>query len=199
ALESKPTGATPETAQRFAQAFAERLQLNPGYLFDAYEDTWYYLWRERRLPSNVEVDASKARDPMERERLARVFENGLETPAGTVLPVAREQNGRGRWKSGPWFLRSERCYLIPGDSPIGYRLPLVSLPWAVPADMATIVEPDPMISHPALPPLDAFRRAPVLRRQGLGVPPDSTAGADGEAARREAWRRALAPDYAAKP
>src|SRR5579871_3266917 len=87
ALEDKPSGATPEIANRFALAFAERLQLNPGYLFEAFEDTWYYLWRERRLPSNVEVDASKARDPMERERLARVFEKGLETPVGTVLPV----------------------------------------------------------------------------------------------------------------
>jgi transglutaminase-like putative cysteine protease len=199
ALESKPTGATPEIAQKFAQAFAERLQLNPGYLFDAYEDTWYYLWRERRLPSNVEVDASKARDPMERERLARVFERGLETPAGTVLPVAREANGRGRWRSGPWFLRTEKCYLIPGDSPIGYRLPLDSLPWAAPADMDVVTEPDPMISHPALPPLDAFRRAPVLRRQAESMPPDATAGTDGEAARREAWRRALVPDLARKP
>ena len=51
---------------------------------------------------------------MERERLARVFEKGIETPVGTVLPVAREANGRGRWRSGPWFLRTEKCYLIPG-------------------------------------------------------------------------------------
>ena len=40
--------------ERFALAFAERLQLNPGYLFPAFEDTWYYLWRERRLPGNVD-------------------------------------------------------------------------------------------------------------------------------------------------
>lgn len=199
AVESKPTGATPEIAHKFGLAFAERLQLNPGYLFDAYEDTWYYLWRERRLPSNVEVDASKARDPMERERLARVFEKGLETPVGTVLPVAREQNGRGRWRSGPWFLRTEKCYLIPGDSPIGYRLPLDSLPWAATADMETVSEPDPMTSHPALPPLDVFRRAPVLRRQAESLPPDATEGSDSEASRRDAWRRALAPDLAPKP
>ena len=112
----------------------QRLQLDPGYLFGAFEDTWYYLWRERRLPSNVAVDDAKVKDPMERERLARVFEKGLESAVGTVLPHAqREHNGRGRWRSGPWFLRSEKCYLIPGDSPIGYRLPLDSLPWAAPA------------------------------------------------------------------
>ena len=32
------------------------------------------------------------------------------------------------WASGPWFFRPERCYLLPGDSPIGFRLPLDSLP-----------------------------------------------------------------------
>jgi uncharacterized protein (DUF2126 family) len=197
ALESKPTGATPEIAQRFATAFAERLQLDPGYLFQAFEDTWYYLWRERRLPSNVAVDRSKVKDELERERLAHIFERGLESPAGTVLPVMREYNGRGRWKSGLWFLRSERCYLIPGDSPLGYRLPLDSLPWAAPADVGFMTEPDPMISHPALPPLDAFRRAAVLRRQERRPPAE--ANGQGEAARREAWKRALAPDLNGRP
>jgi uncharacterized protein (DUF2126 family) len=197
ALESRPTGATPEIANRFARALAERLQLDPGYLFEAFEDTWYYLWRERRLPSNVEVDANKAKDPLERERISRVFEKGLETAVGTVLPIARVHNGRSRWRSGPWFLRSEKCYLIPGDSALGYRLPLDSLPWAAPADMDSMAEPDPMMAHPALPPLDSFRRAPLLRRQGPGIPAD--ADTKGEAATREAWKRALAADLAAKP
>ncbi len=197
ALESKPAGATVDSCQRFALALAERLQLDPDYLFPAFEDTWYYLWRERRLPGNVTVDASKVKDPLERERLARVFEKGLENSVGYVLPISREHNGRARrWRSGPWFLRSEKCYLIPGDSPIGYRLPLDSLPWAAPAEAGFIGEPDPMAPHPDLPPLDAFRRAPVLRRQERGL----AAPADGEGdARREAWRRALAPDLAPRP
>jgi len=203
ALESKPVGATVEAAHRFALAFAQRLQLDPDYLFPAYEDTWYYLWRERRLPSNVVVDEAKVKDPLERERLARVFEKGLESSVGYVLPVMRDFNGRGnghshapRWKSGPWFLRSEKCYLIPGDSPIGYRLPLDSLPWAAPGDTDYIVQPDPMAPHPDLPPLDAFRRAPVLRRQEPAFAGDT--GGDAEA-RREAWRRALAPDQGLGP
>ena len=203
AQESKPAGATVEAAHRFALAFAQRLQLDPDYLFPAYEDTWYYLWRERRLPSNVLVDEAKVKDPLERERLARVFEKGLESSVGYVLPVIRDANGRGnghghppRWKSGPWFLRSEKCYLIPGDSAIGYRLPLDSLPWATPGDTDTIVQPDPMAPHPDLPPLDAFRRAPVLRRQEPGLVAEEPGDAE---ARREAWRRALAPDKGQGP
>ena len=34
-----------------------------------------------------------------------------------------------RWITGPWFFRDERLYLMPGDSPMGYRLPLDLLPW----------------------------------------------------------------------
>ena len=196
AQEDKPAGATTDVAQRFAYAFANRLQLDPDYLFEAFEDTWYYLWRERRLPSNVTVDQAKVREPMERERLAKIFEKGLETPVGTVLPIARELNGRGRWRSGPWFLRSEKCYLIPGDSALGYRLPLDSLPWAAPGDIDLVVEPDPMAFHPDLPPVEAFRRAPVLRLQERGQPVET--GVDGET-RREAWRRALAPDLGPRP
>jgi transglutaminase-like putative cysteine protease len=198
AVEDKPIGATPEMAHRFALVFAQRLQLDPGYLFGAFEDTWYYLWRERRLPSNVAVDQAKVKDPLERERLAHVFEKGLESAIGTVLPIQREHNGRGRWRSGPWFLRSEKCYLIPGDSPLGYRLPLDSLPWAAPTDLGFLAEPDPMVSHPDLPPLEAFRRAPVLRRQERSSQrPDDTNG-DGDF-RREARRRALAPDHGLRP
>ncbi len=196
AVEDKPVGATPEAAQRFAFAFAQRLQLDPSYLFGAFEDTWYYLWRERRLPSNVAIDDAKLKDEMERERLARVFEKGLETAVGTVLPVQREVNGRGRWKSGPWFLRSEKCYLIPGDSALGYRLPLDSLPWATAADAGFIAEPDPMVTHPNLPPIDAFRRSPMLRHQERGLPNEPEGDSE---VRREAWRRALAPDLAPRP
>mgnify|MGYP003693632945 CR=1 FL=1 len=88
----------PRSAQRFALAFAERLQLDPGYLFQAFEDTWYYLWRERRLPSNVAVDDAKVKDALERERLARVFEQGLESSVGTVLPHRSAHGDQTAWR-----------------------------------------------------------------------------------------------------
>ena len=116
------------------------------HLFSAFEDTWYYLWRERRLPTNVMVDDAKVKDPLERERLARGVRAGpRHAPSARVLPIRRVMHRRPRrWRSGPWFLRSAKCYLIPGDSPLGFRLPLDSLPWAAPADADAMSEPDPM-------------------------------------------------------
>jgi uncharacterized protein (DUF2126 family)/transglutaminase-like putative cysteine protease len=137
------------TAKRFLERVATELGFDPKYVFAAFEDAFYYLWRERRLPVNVDPFDSRLEDALERARLVKVFEQGLGSVVGHVLPVARSADGR-RWQTGPWFLRSERCYLIPGDSPIGYRLPLDSQPWATRGDYPFVHAPDPTRSFPTL-------------------------------------------------
>ena len=52
--------------------------------------------------------------------------------------------------TGPWFVRDERLYLFPGDSPMGYRLPLDSLPWTSATDYPYIFPPDPAQPLPPL-------------------------------------------------
>jgi len=158
--ERRDRGVTAETSAAFLAGVAERLGLAPEHIFAAYEDAFYYLWRERQLPSNVDPFKSKLKDPMERARLASVFERGLDAVIGHVLPVARD--APGRWRTGPWFLRRERCYLIPGDSPVGYRLPLDSQPWVKESDYPFMSEPDPMAPPRPLP------RAAEIRRQFFG-------------------------------
>ena len=129
--ESTHYGVDAARASRFLAALARRLGVDEQCIFPAFEDTWYYLWRERRLPANVDPFESRLDDPLERARLRKVFSQGLDSVIGHVLPLASK--GRA-WQSGRWFLRDERCYLLPGDSPLGYRLPLDSQPWVSKTD-----------------------------------------------------------------
>ncbi|MFM1886717.1 MAG: hypothetical protein RL026_1874 [Pseudomonadota bacterium] len=150
ATEGVDQGATLEQSAALLRAIAQRLELDEGQVFAGYEDAWYHLWRERRLPVNVDPFDSRLDDPLERERLHRVFSQGLQAEVGHILPIARDASGQA-WQTGPWFLRAERCYLLPGDSPMGYRLPLDSQPWVARVDYPYVNDPDPGQAFPALP------------------------------------------------
>ncbi len=151
--------ATAEDAAAFATALAERLQVDPGMILPAHEDVHYYLWKEHRLPANVVVEDNKLRDPLERARMTRVFAQGLASPVGSVLPLrAVADGGTRRWSTGRWVFRDSTLFLVPGDSPIGYRLPLDSFPWIDPDKLETDFEPDPFAPHEKLPAQALLRR-----------------------------------------
>jgi uncharacterized protein (DUF2126 family)/transglutaminase-like putative cysteine protease len=186
-------------ARSFIDRLTEILGVSVGSVIPAYEDVWYYLWRERRLPANVDPLQSRLDNEEERRRLATVFERGLGKIAGFVLPLrvldkrdeAAEAEGSNsedtagahadasvehatgtRWESAPWFVRSEHLFLIPGDSAIGYRLPLDSLPWVAPDEYPVIYERDRFAPPP--PPLAARQRY-VQERIGQPGPASSVA------------------------
>jgi uncharacterized protein (DUF2126 family)/transglutaminase-like putative cysteine protease len=146
-------GVGPDDAQRFARALAARLEVGSEFALPAYEDVWYYLWKSRRLPVNVDPLDSRLSNPEERDRLARVFEQGLDKIVGYALPLRARDGwvGMPSWESGPWFFRPEHMFLLPGDSPMGFRLPLDSLPWTAKGDLRWHIERDPFDWRPALP------------------------------------------------
>jgi uncharacterized protein (DUF2126 family)/transglutaminase-like putative cysteine protease len=157
AAETDHDDLNPSDAADFAARLAERLQIDPGLVIPAHEDTHYYLWREGRLPANVLAEDSKLLDPLERARLAKVFGQGPHSAVGSVLPLRRViENGSRRWQSSSWFFRPGEMFLVPGDSPIGLRLPLESIPWADPETIETPLEPDPFAPRSPLPPHQAF-------------------------------------------
>ncbi|HUN98798.1 MAG TPA: transglutaminase family protein [Bradyrhizobium sp.] len=153
-----PRKAQIEDAARFAEATAEKLGLEPDYVMPAFEDPTHWLQKEAKLPPNVDPSDSKLADPEERARMARVFDQGLNTPKGFVLPVQRwnadARPSSSRWRSERWQLRRGSLFLTPGDSPLGLRLPLSSLPHIPADDYPYIVERDPLEAREPLPVYD---------------------------------------------
>jgi len=149
--EKKDYGADAAQAGSFLSTLAQRLGLSEKYVFPAYEDTFYYLWRERRLPINVDAHDAKLDDALERERLAKIFDQGLTQVIGYVLPLMRHPRDAERWQTSPWYLRGGRCFLVPGDSPVGFRLPLDSQPWVAKDDYPYTHAPDPTQDFAPLP------------------------------------------------
>jgi len=160
--EAKGGSANADSASTFLSSLGTRLGLEPEYVFPAFEDTFYYLWRERKLPVNVDPFESKLENPLERERLAKVFTEGLDKAVGHALPIQRGDGKHVNWLSGPWFLRAQRCYLVPGDSAMGLRLPLDSQPWVSQTEYPWIREIDPT---QAFEPLASWKKLADLRAE----------------------------------
>jgi len=157
--EQQPLQYSSKDAQRFIAALARKLGITDEHIQPGFEDVFYYLWRERRLPVNVDPFDSKLDDEMERSRLRRVFEQKLDAVVGYALPLQANPPTvqASRWSTGPWFLRDERMYLLPGDSPMGYRLPLDALPWVEQSEYPYLIEQDPFDLRMPLPPADQLR------------------------------------------
>ncbi|HEX2019926.1 MAG TPA: transglutaminase family protein [Aurantimonas sp.] len=141
-------------AERMAVKVAETLGVDPDNAQPAFEDPAFWLAREAQLPDNVEPTDSKLEDREERARLATVFSRGLSKPAGYVLPVQAWQAraGKVRWLSERWATRRGHLFLAPGDSALGYRLPLASLPHLESGDYPYHHPADPTQPFPPLPP-----------------------------------------------
>ncbi|MEO8300310.1 MAG: transglutaminase family protein [Rhizomicrobium sp.] len=138
---------TADDAKALTEAVAKRLGLDASHAMPAFEDFWHHLAQERALAVNVDTRDSKLEDPELRARLARVFERGLTQTVGYVLPV---EKGLTRWLSEHWKTRSGQLFLLPGDSAIGFRLPLNSLPFVPPQARSFVPPPDPFAPLPPM-------------------------------------------------
>jgi uncharacterized protein (DUF2126 family) len=183
--EGQPENYTTADAKRFIQHLASQLSLPsvPGktYISPAYEDAWYFMWRERRLPLNVDVLDSRLADVQERARLSTVFEQELGSVVGYVMPLqtfdeapetepktgksakaaASTSGNTTRWHTGHWHVRGGHLYLTPGDSAMGYRLPLDMLPWVDPTDHPYVIETDPTVERQPLQDASSMKQAVV--------------------------------------
>jgi uncharacterized protein (DUF2126 family)/transglutaminase-like putative cysteine protease len=144
----------------FADALAKELGVAPE-LHAAYEDPWLLVTAEAALPPSIDLATLDAAD--ERKRLGRALERGIGAPVGYALPIARDGAG---WRTERWTFRRDKLFLVPGDSPLGLRLPLTSLDAApqppVWADEPKL--PDPRSKAPE-PVAKAIRTAIAIERR----------------------------------
>jgi uncharacterized protein (DUF2126 family)/transglutaminase-like putative cysteine protease len=169
AADATPATTTTDDAHRFARGIANALGLADEFVIDAYEDPLLLLNTEARLPINIDPLKVPMKDADERSRLRRALDRGPETPAGFVLPLkagdtsAASATADTVWESSPWPLKRERLFLLFGDSALGNRLPLASLPERLPDDIEPEFERDPFDARGDL--HDAHTAAEKIRHQ----------------------------------
>jgi len=172
AEEGRDYSVTPEHANEFLRGVAARLEVGTDSIAPVYENPWHFIAQERGLPENLDTATNELDDPMARARLAHVFERGLATPVGYVLPLQiwQAKDGQRRWTTSTWSTRAGKLFLVPGDSPVGYRLPLPSLPHIEPLEYPYIIPADPLAEPFELP--DSYpERQPFRQRRLRGLDP----------------------------
>jgi uncharacterized protein (DUF2126 family)/transglutaminase-like putative cysteine protease len=162
-VDSAKSTRTAKDAEKFVRTLTKHLGLSERYVIEAYEDVAHVINYEQAWPDNFDPLTADLTQSDERRRVALLLERGLGEPVGYVLPlkpiaaapaVKRQEPTPTLWRSSPWPLRREHLYLIAGDSPLGLRLPLNSLPWVAPEDMEVDFARDPFDEAGDLPAAD---------------------------------------------
>lgn len=160
-------------ALAFAQSLSETLGFGADALVPGYEDTLYWLWKEGTVPANIDPASAKLNDSVERRTLAQVLQRGLGNPVGYALPLRWDWQTQ-TWGTTPWEFRNGKMLLIPGDSPMGLRLPLASLPWVAPEKREPFVEQSQFQPLPELENyhgLWAGKLEPEIQEEAIPQPP----------------------------
>jgi uncharacterized protein (DUF2126 family)/transglutaminase-like putative cysteine protease len=127
AHEKTPKIYTAADAGAFITALAKCLAVSEENISPAYEDPFYLLWTEGKTPVNIDPFKADLKDPLERRTLYRLLDQGIASPVGFTLPL-KWNHADGKWQSCKWLLNRDHLFLVPGNSPLGLRLPLESLP-----------------------------------------------------------------------
>ena len=176
-------------ARDLAVAVAGRLGIPADYCVPAYEDPAHELWTGRTAPDAA--TPGPPRGPLDR--------SSQGPPAGSSA-ITRAATSR-RWATTRWEPARGHIFLVPGDSPLGLRLPLRSLvakPEPLPPDRSPFEERRPLGPRPSRrrrargprrPPGEGTHHRPVRRAARRAPPRLPPAVRPPRARRRAAGRR----------
>ena len=151
AREAAASQASIADARRFAEGVAARTGLMAEFAQPAYEDPVDRMLKLGLIPHNIDPSDPKGDDPHERARILKLFDDHRGEPKGFVLPLQRwTAQAKPGWLSEIWRTRRGNLFLAPGDSPLGLRLPLSSLPVLAAADYPHLVPADPFAERQPL-------------------------------------------------
>lgn len=141
-------------AEDFVVELAARLGVGNATALPAWEDPIHGLWEEAMLPlgppPRTEQDPTDPELASEftRRRLTRRLDERRGKPQGWVLPLHQRTTDGPQWATSAWITRRSHLFLLPGDSPMGYRLPIASLGWG---EVPPPFEPSPFARLRPLP------------------------------------------------
>ncbi len=144
----------PPDALAFAHELAAQLGLHPDYAMPAFESVWRTMKSEADLPANIDPLDADLKKPAARGKLLAQLAGKIGDAVGYVLPLKVAIASLKQdtvWISSLWPLQTKHIFLLEGDSPMGYRLPLSALPWVAPEDADVIIPGDPFAEQEALP------------------------------------------------
>lgn len=147
---SKDYGLGPKDAKNFMRMLAKELHLDTKNIAPTYEDPFYFLWEESKTPINVDPLNVDLKSPLERQKLAELLNTGLNEPVGYVIPIKWDLE-QSNWQSCKWSFRRNNLFVVPGNSPVGLRLPLDSIQYYDPAEQEQLPERSLFADVEALP------------------------------------------------
>ena len=135
---SVPGTDDPTSSLTFVLTLADELGLPDDTIRAGWEDPLHQVWREatepprpgeRTLPPFKDLDPEDPRLASEsgRRSITDELDERAGRPTGWVLPLFRSLADDSAWVSPKWTVRRAHLFLLPGDSPMGYRLPIQSL------------------------------------------------------------------------
>ena len=134
--------------EAFLNTLAKILGADNDTVMPAYEDAFYFLWEEGKLPVDVDPKKYNKNDTHLRRKLGDILEQGIGKAVGHVFPLVKKN---GKWITNVWQFRGKHLLLTPGNSSIGLRLPLDSLPKNPIIPSEPTAEPELFEKRPALP------------------------------------------------